>query len=120
MSTVDDWNRPKAILERAEDDVDRVAPLELRDALRQALLERNEACEELEVLRGLIEGEPWAGAVLRRDFVHLQERVEAAGEIISANGCDCECDHVAESHDEDCERCLACRISSALWPSVSK
>lgn len=63
----DDWNRPKAILERAEDDVDRVAPLELRDALRQALLERDEACGELEVLRGLIEGEPWVGAVLRRE-----------------------------------------------------
>ena len=89
-------------------------------ALSHVAAERDEACEELETLRGLIEGEPWAGAVLRRDFVHLQERVEAAGEIISANGCDCECDHDAESHDESCERCLACRISSALRPSVSK
>jgi hypothetical protein len=53
-------------------------------------------------------------------FVELQGRVEAAGEVIAENGCDCPCDHDAESHDEQCERCLACRISHALWPSVSK
>lgn len=35
--------------------------------LAEALRERDAACEELEVLRGLIEGEPWAGAVLRRE-----------------------------------------------------
>lgn len=43
-------------------DLDRLA--DDYNAMRR---ERDEACEELEVLRGLIEGETWAGAVLRRE-----------------------------------------------------
>lgn len=53
-------------------------------------------------------------------FVELQKRVEAAGELISQVGCDCPCDHDAESHDEECERCLQCLLCDILWPSVSK
>lgn len=56
----------------------------------------------------------------RVEFKMLQYHLEAAGKIISENGCDCDCDHDAESHDADCDRCLACRISDALWPRVSK
>ena len=56
----------------------------------------------------------------RVEFKMLQYRLDAAREIISKNGCDCDCDHDAESHDADCDRCLACRISDALWPKVSK
>jgi hypothetical protein len=56
----------------------------------------------------------------RVEFKMLQYRLEAAGKIISENGCDCDCDHDVESHDADCERCLACRISDALWPEVSE
>jgi hypothetical protein len=56
----------------------------------------------------------------RVEFKMLQYRLDAAREIISKNGCDCDCDHDAEGHDADCDRCLACRISDALWPKVSK
>ena len=34
--------------------------------------------------------------------------------LLGKNGCDCACDHDAESHDFDCDRCLACRISWAI------
>jgi hypothetical protein len=36
------------------------------------------------------------------------------GELLARNGCDCDCEHGAEDHDEGCERCLACRIAAAL------
>ena len=42
------------------------------------------------------------------------DRVGAVKLLLEANGCDCDCDHDAESHDSDCERCLACRISLAI------
>lgn len=41
-------------------------------------------------------------------------KTDAVNELLAKNGCDCECDHDAESHDEDCERCLACRIDAVL------
>ncbi len=34
--------------------------------------------------------------------------------LLSENGCDCDCEHHWEEHDEDCERCLSCRISEAM------
>lgn len=40
--------------------------------------------------------------------------IKRVGAVLSANGCDCECDHHSEEHDDDCERCLACRIQDAL------
>jgi hypothetical protein len=43
----DHWNTPEATLERAEDDVDRVAQVEYRKALRRAISERNEAIAAL-------------------------------------------------------------------------
>lgn len=42
------------------------------------------------------------------------DRVGAVKLLLEANGCDCDCNHDAESHDSDCERCLACRISWAI------
>lgn len=49
------------------------------------------------------------GNMLVRKFAAIQE-------MLSENGCDCECDHACEDdHDEDCERrCLACRIEATL------
>lgn len=46
----------------------------------------------------------------------LVRKFAAIREMLSENGCDCECDHACEDdHDEDCERrCLACRIDAAL------
>ena len=44
------------------------------------------------------------------------DRVGAVKLLLEKNGCDCDCDcaHDAESHDSDCDRCLACRISWAI------
>lgn len=53
-------------------------------------------------------------AELLQDLAVNLERIENAREVIKKNGCDCECDHHWEDHDEDCERCLACRIEHAL------
>lgn len=36
------------------------------------------------------------------------------GVVLAANGCDCDCGHDAEGHDDACERCLGCRICAAL------
>lgn len=36
------------------------------------------------------------------------------GELLAENGCDCDCEHSYRDHDDDCERCLACRIEAAL------
>lgn len=45
----------------------------------------------------------------------LVRKFAAVNALLSANGCDCECDHTCEEdHEEDCERCLACRIDAAL------
>ena len=42
-------------------------------------------------------------------------RTDAVNRLLSANGCDCECNYTCEDgHDENCERCLACRIDAAL------
>ena len=44
----------------------------------------------------------------------LRLRADAVKLLLEANGCDCDCAHDAESHDSDCDRCLACRISWAV------
>lgn len=41
-------------------------------------------------------------------------RLDAIRALIWRNGCDCACDHHYEEHDEDCTRCLACRINDIL------
>ena len=35
-------------------------------------------------------------------------------ELLGANGCDCECDHCFEDHDDACDLCLACRIGNVV------
>ena len=51
---------------------------------------------------------------LAADVERLRESVARVDDMLSKNGCDCDCDHDAESHDDDCERCLACRVDAAL------
>ena len=48
---------------------------------------------------------------LHRELSRLREGI---GDLLSRNGCDCECDHDCESHDSDCDRCLACRVQAVL------
>ncbi len=42
-------------------------------------------------------------------------RLIAVGELLSREGCSCECDHDSESHEADCDRCFACRVEAALF-----
>lgn len=41
-------------------------------------------------------------------------KLDAVRSLLAWNGCDCECDHDPESHDDTCELCLACRIDGAV------
>ena len=41
-------------------------------------------------------------------------KLDAVRSLLSENGCNCECGHHWEEHDDDCERCLACRIDAAI------
>jgi len=60
----------------------------------------------------------WEGLFDERNRLWREEadRVGAVELLLEANGCDCACDHDAESHDSYCDRCLACRISCAIEP----
>lgn len=51
-------------------------------------------------------------ALAERD--RLRDRRLAVFALLEANGCDCECAHYFEDHDDDCERCLACRVEAAM------
>ena len=44
----------------------------------------------------------------------LQEKIDRICELLSANGCDCECGHHYEDHVDDCYLCLACRIDNVV------
>ena len=56
---------------------------ELRAEFERVQGERDEACEELETLKALIEGEPWAGAVTRRERDKAREEREDARETVT-------------------------------------
>lgn len=43
-----------------------------------------------------------------------EDKLDSIRQQLERNGCDCECEHGWEDHDDDCERCLACDISAAL------
>ncbi|MBK8260179.1 MAG: hypothetical protein IPK80_02445 [Nannocystis sp.] len=76
----------------------------------------------------------WAAVVRERDAAteraekaererdEARARIEAAGNVVSDNGCDCACDHstLHEDHDEDCEVCVVCRVADALWPEAGR
>jgi hypothetical protein len=40
----------------------------------------------------------------------LRREMDAIAALIEANGCDCECGHHYEEHDDGCELCIVCRI----------
>ncbi len=44
----------------------------------------------------------------------MQAAIARAGALLEANGCDCECGHHPDDHDEECTRCLACLIEDTL------
>ena len=77
------------------------AALEVAEAERDAL--------RAEMLRHMRERD-----ALRAEVKRLRARVKAVGRVLSENGCDCECECVAGEHDDDCDRCLACRVEDAI------
>lgn len=54
---------------------------------------------------------------LESEVERLKAGHDAVAQLLERNGCDCECGHVAEDHDDDCERCFACEIDMALRTS---
>lgn len=48
-----------------------------------------------------------------REILKLRARLAAIGDLLGESGCDCDCEHHPEEHDDDCERCLACRVDAA-------
>lgn len=44
----------------------------------------------------------------------LSSKIRSVIEIISENGCDCECGCDTDGHDDDCEVCLACRVGEVV------
>lgn len=64
-------------------DIWREISIEARQEHDQLRAERDEACEELETLRAIIEGEPWAGAVILRERDKAREERDDAREAIT-------------------------------------
>ncbi len=50
----------------------------------------------------------------QRNSMEADERLRAVRKLLEWNGCECECEHHWEDHDDDCDRCLACRIGEAI------
>ena len=50
--------------------------------------------------------------------ISVIKKLEAIGNLLKENGCDCECSHHYEEHDDDCKRCFACRVSMVVGPEV--
>lgn len=44
----------------------------------------------------------------------LLARIELVNEVLEKSGCGCECGHHKDEHDDDCERCIGCRIEAVL------
>lgn len=55
-------------------------------------------------------------ARLRADLAEVRARLDAVGEVLSANGCDCPCvARCGTDHGDDCSRCLGCRIERTAF-----
>src|ERR1700761_4430137 len=39
---------------------------------------------------------------------------DGIGELLADNGCECECGHHPEDHNEECEHCFPCRVQAVL------
>lgn len=85
--------------------------------LREAACELEQVSEERNALKVALDG--YLGDIDRME----REKAEIAAlkaaklrvlKLIEQNGCDCECEHHLEEHDDDCERCLACSIEKAI------
>ena len=74
-----------------------------RDGLR---LERDDALEGLESAMN--------------DLDAARAKIAAVCELLAENGCDCECDHHPEEHNDDCVRCFGCKVSAIVDPHPTR
>lgn len=79
--------------------------------LRQTRAERDDALRRTD--KDARVATMWEGIYNERNRLwrESEDRVDAVKSLLEANGCDCDCGHDSESHDSDCDRCLACRIA---------
>jgi hypothetical protein len=75
---------------------------------------------ECDALRAEVEKESALRAELTREVQRLRARVDAVGQVLAENGCDCECGCHAGEHDDDCDRCLACRVQDVIMEGGAK
>lgn len=66
-----------------------------------------------ELLTGFL---PWSmiSDCYKGGYKAADAKLRAIGSLLSDNGCDCDCDHGYEDHEDDCTLCLACRIGEVL------
>lgn len=57
-------------------------------------------------------------AFLLAEIERLTGAAERVGAVLSDAGCECACSHDYQDHDDDCIRCLGCRVEAALSPEV--
>ena len=92
--------------------------------------ERDEAQAEVDRLRKLFDDagqgehnvlalidhyQAWADAADERLAERLAKQTRTIRRLLEDVGCDCECaGRCGTEHDDDCERCLACRIEIAM------
>lgn len=91
------------------------AQLECAQAFHNvALRERDLAITQLRHAEADVRAQEFQTGLVAQALAGKVAKTDAVNRLLSQNGCDCECDHDAESHDDTCERCLACRIDAAL------
>lgn len=73
-----------------------------------------DGCSGLFAGRDLVVARGHRIADLECENAKLRRKLDAVGDVLSANGCDCDCGHHYEEHDDDCERCVGCRVEAAL------
>lgn len=58
----------------------------------------------------------WEQLFLERNALReaAEARLTAVRAMLERNGCDCYCGCDSDGHDDDCERCFACRIGEAV------
>jgi len=84
---------------------------ELRAELEQVRGERDEACEELETLKALIEGESWAGAVMRQERDKARQYLEDAQEALA---------NIVRRCPRDCTRESYCGVCAVALNALPK
>lgn len=71
--------------------------------------ERSEGLPQTRNMDFIVAAREWLPKLL--DTANTVTRVR---EVLIAVGCDCSCGHDSEGHNDDCDRCSACRITAEM------